>query len=53
MDEQTDRTKLVNLMQKLMERGYMTEQSGSDWGDATGEESAVDVINGCAVGHEF
>ena len=45
VDEQTDRTKLVNLMQKLMERGYMTEQSGSDWGDATGEESAEDVVN--------
>ena len=47
VDEQTDRTKLVNLMQKLMERGYMTEQSGSEWGDASVEEpvQAEDVVN--------
>ena len=31
VDEHTDRAKLVNLMQKLMERGYMTEQSGERW----------------------
>ena len=31
VDEHTDRAKLVNLIQKLMERGYMTEQSGEGW----------------------
>ena len=51
VDERTDRTKLVNLMQKLMERGYMTEQSGTDYTTALAgnglageaEEPPVDV----------
>ena len=29
VDERTDSSKLTRLMQKLMERGYMTEQSGA------------------------
>ena len=36
VDDQTDNAKLVNLVQKLMERGYMTEQSGNDWDDEDG-----------------
>ena len=43
VDEQTDRTKLVNLMQKLMERGYMTEQSGEGWEEELVQ--AADVVN--------
>jgi hypothetical protein len=31
VDERTDSSKLTRLMQKLMERGYMTEQSGEGW----------------------
>ena len=47
VDDRTDNARLVNLVQKLIERGYMTEQSGSDWGDASEEEpaQAEDVVN--------
>lgn len=46
VDERTDRAKLVNLVQKLMERGYMTEQSGSSFlpdEGVTGEEENTPV----------
>ena len=44
VDDRVDRNRLASLVRKLMDRGYVMEQNGSDWGAV---ESADDNPQGC------